>query len=103
MIEGPGNAGEISGLIVNDCDHRWYWYLSKVLAFILSNGDSRPQEIMVVFERRYLTRDSTEAYRGQLFGVCASEAIGLLIWLAPTPNNWPPPLRPIDIALRKLP
>ena len=48
------------------------WVISIDLGF---------HRVMRVFERRYLTKNSTGLCSGQIFGVCAPEALGVLAWL----------------------
>ncbi len=39
------------------------------------------EEVMPVFERRYLIKDSIGLCSAQIFGVYAPEALGVLVWL----------------------
>jgi hypothetical protein len=50
------------------------------MAWII-NIDLGFEEVMRVFERRYLTKNSTGLCSGQIFVVYAPEALGALAWL----------------------
>jgi len=59
------------------------------------------REAWAVPERRYLKKDSTEAWRVIIFEVSRPENKSLEIMLFETSKIITPPVEPIDIALRE--